>query len=272
MFHAILFWAIGVFASCEPSLADRVLARLAREHAKISGGTMVRTENHFGTSIVGVDPYVGHFVAAAKSARSVLEVGAGHGLSSARAIENGASAILVSDLNSGHLNALREELTPEQAGRVKFREARFPGDFESVPAESFDLILIARVLHFFQPPEFGAALKALYRLLAPGGQVVATALTPENSHFPNFFVRYQAARARGESWPGSYLEVAKDRPGAPLPPFLHLLDPEVLEREFRAAGFEVDRVGYIDRHHQYTPDVLRDGREGVGIIARRPRG
>jgi ubiquinone/menaquinone biosynthesis C-methylase UbiE len=231
---------------------------------------MVHTSNKFGTSIIQTDPYIEHFLNIAASANNLLEIGAGHGFASSRILESTQASLTINDLDLSQLDALGTLLTETQKSRVTFLQGRFPDAFSEISDSTYDAILLARVLHFIQPEEFQTAIVELRRILKPGGKVVVTALSPENSHFLGFYKSYLYNLAFGNPWPGSYVNAQFYRPNAPLPKYLHLLDPHVLIREFLATGFKVEKAGYIDRAGQYSSDILLGKREGVGIIAIKP--
>ena len=54
------------------------------------------------------------------------------------------------------------------------------------------------------------------------------------------------------------------------PPFMNLLDPDLLARICIDAGFNVERVGFIDRS-DFGGLGRMDGRENAGIVATRSR-
>jgi hypothetical protein len=53
------------------------------------------------------------------------------------------------------------------------------------------------------------------------------------------------------------------------PPFMNLLDPELLSRICSDAGFDVERAGFIDRS-DFRGLGRMDGRENAGIMATKP--
>jgi SAM-dependent methyltransferase len=275
IFRVVLL--VTVFLSSFPSLADKcllidqLLSKLSEAGVVVANGKMVRTDNRHGTSIVHSDPYLDSFVATGATAKEILEIGAGHGFMTARLLEASSARITVNDLSEGNLSSLKELLSTQQAARIDWKIGAFPAVLNDYPDDSFDAILMARVIHFFQPDDFQRAARELYRLVRPGGTVTVTALTPENSHFAGFFETYVQRRANGDLWPGAWVRSAEFRPNAPLPDNLHLLDPHVFVREFLGVGFRVVKAGYIDRNSQYATDILLRKREGVGITVVKPR-
>jgi hypothetical protein len=82
---------------------------------------------------------------------------------------------------------------------------------------------------------------------------------------------YLARKARGDRWPGfvadyaSYLLPAwKDID----PPFIHLLDPDILRDACRRAGFEIEHVGFMPRIAKLD-DADPQGRDHVELIGLR---
>jgi hypothetical protein len=88
---------------------------------------------------------------------------------------------------------------------------------------------------------------------------------------------FEEKKRTGERWPGlmigleNYLPYARsDRP-IDGPPFMNLLDPDILQRICREAGFNVQRSSYIDRA-DFGELGRMDGRENAGILALKPTG
>ena len=86
---------------------------------------------------------------------------------------------------------------------------------------------------------------------------------------------FEEKKKTGERWPGmmigleNYFPFARKKPRFDGPPFMNLLDPELLDRICMEAEFDVQRSSYIDRAD--FGDVGRmDGRENAGIFAIKP--
>jgi len=79
---------------------------------------------------------------------------------------------------------------------------------------------------------------------------------------------YEAARLAGEPWPGyiaDFERVVSRHPGAmPGPQFLNTLDPDILARECRGAGLQVERTSFFGMQRLGAASC---GREHAGCIA-----
>lgn len=120
-------------------------------------------------------------------------------------------------------------------------------------------------------PNLERSARILFDWLASGGRVFIVAETPYLKNFQAFIPTYEARRAAGDPWPGfvdDVMAIAPER-GASLPPKMHFLDPEVLTRVFTAAGFIVEKAETFARP-EFPEDIQLDGRESVGMVARKP--
>jgi hypothetical protein len=126
-------------------------------------------------------------------------------------------------------------------------------------------------MHFFDGAKLETSARILLNWLASGGKVFIVAETPYLKNFSSFIPTYEARRAAGNPWPGfidDVMAVAPER-GVSLPPQMHLLDPEVLSRVFRQAGFVIEKAEMFARP-EFPEDIQLDGRESVGLVARKP--
>lgn len=138
----------------------------------------------------------------------------------------------------------------------------------------FGAILCSRVLHFLDGSAVSTSVRKMYDWLRPGGHLYLVADTPYGI-WRNFIPVFEQKRARGDRWPGLMIGLENYLPFAPTgrpmkgPPFMNLLDPELLERSCREAGFEILRSSFIDRS-DFQGLGRMDGRENAGVLARKP--
>ncbi|MEQ1666546.1 MAG: hypothetical protein ABL927_14370 [Bdellovibrionales bacterium] len=154
--------------------------------------------------------------------------------------------------------------------RLQTLQSSFP-DFESkVLDNSLENILICRVLHFFDGPKIELAMKWCFEKMQTGGRLVLVCETPYLKNFKSFIPIYEERKKAGEAFPGFIADVKAIAPErAPfLPPQMHLLDEEVLTRVCKNAGFTIERTAIIPRPN-FPLDIQLDGRESVGVIARK---
>lgn len=129
-----------------------------------------------------------------------------------------------------------------------------------------------RVLHFFDGPDFLQALKILYDWLKPGGRLYLVNETPYLGNWKEFIPVFEQRLAKSEPWPGVITEPTnyeKSRSKS-LPPLVHWLDKQTLQKALNQTGFNIKKISYIDRAGQFPDDLLLDGRESVGVVAVKP--
>ena len=73
-------------------------------------------------------------------------------------------------------------------------------------------------------------------------------------------------------WPGladvtSDFEVAGRSEN--LPDFMHFFDLDTMAKVLFKVGFSIEKISYIDRFDCFPKDLLFDGRESLGVIAKK---
>lgn len=201
----------------------------------------------------------------------VMDLGCAFGVASIGALTAGGR-VLACDMEQKHLDALRDN-TPEQfRNKLECVVGHLPEvDF---PARSVNAILCSRVLHFLDGSAVDQSVRKMFDWLKPGGRLYLVADTPYGI-WRKFIPLFETRKSRGVRWPGimigleNYLPVApKGRP-VDGPPFMNLLDPELLTRTCAEAGFDVQRASYIDRK-DFGKLGRMDGRENAGVFALKP--
>jgi polyketide synthase PksJ len=125
-------------------------------------------------------------------------------------------------------------------------------------------------MHFFDGPKIQRAAEKVMGWLAVGGKVFVVSETPFLGTIRSFFPTYQARVKAGDLWPGLVENVAAHDPTRAdiLPPLMHFLDEPTLRRVFSKAGFVIERLEMFARP-DFAPDIQLDGRESIGLIARK---
>lgn len=243
-----------------------------RAEAGWSGNGMVATLNGTGFMFEVRDRFADDFIRfAGESGQPVLEVGCAYGVATIPALEAGAR-ITASDMDPRHLEILRSKVPDHLLPGLTLVPGALPGmDF---PPASFHAILCSRVLHFLAGDDIDASVRRMAGWLVPGGRLYLVADTPYGI-WRRRIPEYEAARQRGERWPGMLVGLHNYLPGTspptPIekPPFMNLLDPELLARTCRDAGLTVLDAAFIPR-----PDFISQGRmddrENAGVLAVRP--
>ncbi len=235
--------------------------------------TMVPTLNGTGFMFEVRDGYAEEWIHfASRSAVPVLEVGCAYGVSVIPALEGGAR-VTACDMEPGPLEILADRVTdPAMRERLTCVAGTLPDiDF---PAESFAAVLCSRVLHFLSGEDIDASVQRMASWLKPGGRLYLVADTPYGI-WRNFIPTFEANRKAGVRWPGmmvglhNYLPTPGIQKHIDKPPFMNLLDTELLARACQEVGLRVKRATWIDR-----PDFKglgsMDGRENAGVLAVKP--
>jgi SAM-dependent methyltransferase len=201
----------------------------------------------------------------------VLEIGCAYGVSTIPALEAGAR-VVACDMEPQHLAILADRVTPSLRPNLTCVAGALPDvDFEE---GRYGALLCSRVLHFLSGEEIDASLAKMARWLKPGGRLYLVADTPYGI-WRNFIPTFEANRRAGQRWPGhmvglhNYLPTPGIQKHIDKPPFMNLLDPELLARMCAEVGLRVKRATYIDRADFRGLGAL-DGRENAGVLAVKP--
>lgn len=231
----------------------------------------VKTLNSMGYMTSSLDRFSQAFVEFAPQAPGPsLDIGAAYGVASIAALAKGAS-VVANDIDGRHLEILRQRTPEEHRQRLSLAAGDFPDKLDFAPG-SLGSVLICRVMHFFDGPTIERAAAKVMTWLAPGGKVFVVGETPFIGTARAFFPTYQERLKAGDPWPGFIKDmVALFDPARAkqLPPSMHLLDEPTLRRVFTNAGFAVEDLQLFARP-EFPKDIQLDGRESVGLIARKP--
>jgi SAM-dependent methyltransferase len=230
---------------------------------------MVPTLNGTGFMFEVRDSFTNDFISyAGRSALPVLELGCAYGVASIPALEAGAR-VTASDMEPQHLEILKSKVPAHLLGNLELVVATLPQ--AEFPAGSFGAILCSRVLHFLTGDNIDTSVRKMAQWLAPGGRLYLIADTPYGI-WRKKIAEFEAGKATGMRWPGMMVGLhnflAAEPPPQPIekPPFMNVLDPELLARSCTDAGLAVIEAAFIPR-----PDFgsfgQMDGRENAGVLA-----
>lgn len=198
----------------------------------------------------------------------VLDIGAAFSSAPLAVLDTGIS-LIANDLDPAHLAELERRAGP--AARLILKPGRFPKDLH-FEERSLHSVHISNVVHFLTGKQLDLGLRQIARWLRPGGRLFLQAVTPFQAIFMGFLPEYERRRQAGVRWPGyipKLSEFARHRQFSQMPRSVHLLDVEILSRAASDAGLEIERCWYFRRADQ-PREILLDGRESVGLIARSP--
>lgn len=226
----------------------------------------IPTLNGRGFMLEALDEYAEAFArSAAEGGGESLDIGCAYGVATLAALERGAR-ICASDMEPRHLSVLEEQVPAAQRSRLRTVVGMLPG--VEFPAASFDAVLASRVIHFLTGDDLRLALAAMGDWLKPGGRLYLVVDTPYMPSWNSIVPAYDAARLAGDPWPGfiaDFERVVSRHPGAmPGPSFLNTLDPDILARECRRVGLQVERTSFFGMQRL---GAASSGREHAGCVA-----
>jgi SAM-dependent methyltransferase len=225
---------------------------------------LIPTLNKTGWMTEALDPYSQDFARYAGSIEDeVLDIGCAYGVATLAALENGAR-VLACDIEPRHLEILANRTPTKHRNRLSTQPGKLPDvDF---PAASFGAILAARVLHFLTGEQIETTVAKMFDWLRPGGRLYLIADTPYTGPWYVHADRYAERKKAGEPWPGfvddykALLPAGTDPEGHPE--FINPLDPDILVRVCRDAGFAIISAEILSGSTKNAK-----GNEHAGVIA-----
>lgn len=207
-----------------------------------------------------------HF--SAQSQHAVLDVGAATGVASVPALEAGARVIAM-DPDPQHLSLLEEQVPRPIRNNLTLIRGHFPNDLDYI-SEPVGAVLMSQVLGFVQGEDISLGFKTMYGRMVAGGKFFIINYTPFISITKDYLEIYERRCYLQDPWPGHCDDLARYCKDPELlynlPNELNLMDEEVLARELRNAGFDIESSRYLGGPQ--VPKKFRlDGREWVEVIA-----
>ncbi|MFQ5635184.1 MAG: class I SAM-dependent methyltransferase [Gammaproteobacteria bacterium] len=233
---------------------------------------MEPTLNNTGFMFKVLDDFAEGFIRfAGESGEPVLEIGCAFGNAAIPALEAGG-LVTACDPEQRHLDILEAKTPVELRARLTCIRGQLP--YLEMPAAEFGAILCSRVLHFLDGSAIDASVRKMYEWLKPGGRLYLVADTPYGI-WRKLVPIFEAKKQRGDRWPGVMIGLENYLPFLPAdrsldgPPFMNLLDPDLLSRTCTEAGFGVETARFIDRS-DFGGLGRMDGRENTGLLAHKP--
>jgi SAM-dependent methyltransferase len=251
----------------------------------------VETANTMGRADCEIDRLVNKFLLYAKSHPGPkLDIGGGIGISTAEALQASADEVVALDIDIRHLLATHklvtaqhnENPTAHSEDALKLYFGKFPKGLHFEP-ESFQSILMARVVHFLPPSVTVAGLRKLWDAAKPDAAIFISATTPFSKKFRHFLPEYMHRRksyfenrkmdkhafGKGLRFPGStHLEMHCPSYRNECPDNLWLYEPLTLIDVVTRSGWTVVEA-FTYPEPISRPENRYLGEERVGIIARK---
>jgi len=231
----------------------------------------IPTLNGMGWMTSSIDFVARQFIDfSATAAHPVVDIGCAYGSVALESLMTGATVIAI-DADSRHLKILLSRAGQALDSRLDLICGYFP---EVEICGPISAAYAGRIFHFLNGPDLEKAAHSLFNSLANGGKVFVMADSPYRGTTRSFIEEYEHRERAGARWPGYIEDISKYNEFAAsnrssLPEWMHLLDPKVLSRTFKEAGFAIELAEFVSRED--LPAMLHhDGREGVALIARKP--
>ena len=263
--------SFGVVAS-EPGLVE--LKSQVKEPELSVTGKSLKAPNKMGFDVstnekVKSNWFIKDVLSFSKQAhKPILEIGSGYGWLVGKMLSNNVQ-VVANELSVETLlyTAKRTEVQ-NHLSNLHLNLASFPAE-TNFPDNSFDAIIMERIIQFLKPVEIEIGLAKAHKWLAPGGKLFISVLAPTHKDFSKWFLPiYNQKWEAGNAWPGDGLDVEMALPEQAynLPKYMHVMDERPLRRALEAAGFYVDKADYISMIH-FENKNTRDGKETIGVIA-----
>lgn len=232
---------------------------------------MVPTLNGTGFMFEVRDRFADEFIRlAGTTRRPVLEIGCAFGVSTIPALQAGG-LVTACDMEPQHLEILKSKVPAELLPNLELVAGTLPGI--DLPEGRYAAILCSRVLHFLEGRDIEASVAKMARWLAPGGHLFLVADTPYGI-WRKLIPDFERGKEAGVRWPGlmhglhNYIEPPPKK-AIDKPPFLNLLDPDLLARSCEESGLEVLEATFISRP-DFEGRGRMDGRENAAVAAVKP--
>lgn len=210
------------------------------------------TLNQKGFIFMSLSPVANAFLEReAKWDKEVLEIGAGFNNVPLAALEKGVGHFTANDLSLEHLEILttriKESCGVEKLEHLTLWRGKAPEEFP-LCQETFDAILLDKVLHFSPLEEAREMLAWIHGALKDQGRIYVVTAPIQNPIYAAFVPLYQARKERGEKIPGFFHNIRGNLDealipkniGQHFPDDLLLVDQETLQLLLEEAGFEVE--------------------------------
>ncbi len=292
MKKSFLFLCLGCFLGTLPPLkAEYVSMEAALALAKKDKLELPQPQkdgsyqsfNKRGSAIAKLNIITKEFIEYASAGeKRVLQLDATFGHITLKALKRGIRDFVATDTDMRHLAIIAKRFNenPRFKGNksLKLFHGPFPESFKDFEDNSFDAVLLNRVIHFFTPTETTHTLKEVFRILKPGGRVFIIAVTPYVKRFETFIPLYKQRLLLNRRYPG-YVKNLKyfANPEVTTPkqmaqmhdkPFM-FFDAQLMHRVLSESGLIVEKAVEFPLTFKSSIWSL-DGRELVGAIAKKP--
>lgn len=216
---------------------------------------LIPTLNQQGYMLTTLHEYSQAFVDFAPHAPGpLLDVGTAYGFNILSALSKASDVtVIANDLDTRHLEILKQCIPPQLLSRVHLQPGRIPGEVSFAP-ESLGAVLASGVFQFLPGEELIQAVQDIYRWLKPGGKFFFASSTPYCKAFDAFRPIYRNNKRKGLRWPGYIKDTSVYLPEIhnEIPPLINLIDQEIMEKILLETGFHIEKMDLFN-----IPSVAR---------------
>lgn len=238
----------------------------------------ISTLNQHGFMFTKFDPIALRFLESieARKEQTVFEVGGAYGNVAQAALESGICAYYLNDREETHLKLFIQQLERNQKTHLFEALHLIAGccpEEVKLKHESFDAILVNKVLHFCTPENIDAFVQWLYNGLKNGGKVYILTISPFRKGHESLLEDYEKRKYEGAPFPGYCPNYSTTIPGQnhdpkTCPLSLLFMELSTLKSLFQAHGFKIEEEFELSIINEDAPE-WGIGKDMVGIIASR---
>jgi SAM-dependent methyltransferase len=207
----------------------------------------VLTKNAMGFMFLGQSLFKDALHAFIKPNFYMADIGCAYGVDTLYALHAGAHVTAI-DLDPAHLAVLEGQVCEEERTRLTVKCENFPEQTEiTLQPNSFDAILLSRVLIFLHPQQLERALKQVYAALKPGGSVFVVNATPYSDRWEKIRILWEEQQRETPEQPffveniGGVLPALKPY----FPDNVLLFDEKSMTNLLESNGFSITSCDYM---------------------------
>ncbi|WP_263080995.1 methyltransferase domain-containing protein [Endozoicomonas sp. Mp262] len=210
------------------------------------------------------------------SQQQVLDVGAGWGEISLSLLKNN-NQIFCNEIEASQLLAIYDQAYnthPKYLNRLYLSNYVFPDQFKNITSNTFDSIILHRVIAILTPKQANMAIREAYRIVKPGGRVYIASLSDQHHLVQTNIVKHPKKILSNNN--GMLEFMAKE--GLPLQAYtlpksvIAISEDDFLDY-LKETGFQIKHIehpGTTQKTAVPEERSLRTGRENIAIIAEKP--
>jgi polyketide synthase PksJ len=227
----------------------------------------IPTLNQFGYMKFELEEFSKAFINhAGKAKNPVLEIGSAYGFVTHKVLAETNAQMVANDINQAHLEVLLKNAPKDKLSNLSVVQGSFPEEIEFLN-NTFDTILISRVLHFLEPEKVEQGLDKIHKWLTKDGKFICTNSSIYHSSVKNQMLEtFEERIENGDEWAG----ITRSREDQDtihknlLPSFLNLFHITQLETLLPKHGFQIEQINYFDYPSDPWPD---EGKGHIGFVA-----